>query len=408
MNGPASEASGVSPRPAQTATSIILGSLAILIFGIQPLLYAAFVGENLIEPDRLGLLSAAEVIAIAIGSSLAIPALKYASVRAIAGLAILIVAAANYFQTRYGSADMLFAFRMIAGLGSGFLVGIAGMAIAATSRVGQWAAAYLLAQATSQFLHLQCFALFWPAPTSKELLLSLAIAAAAMLAGLPFLPRRLGAGTATETETEAETEAETGLDQGAARPDAMGIRWLAVMFLFVGGVLTIWAYAGVWLESENVSAASAATILSASLAGQAMGAFAACLIPSSRHDRLRLTATTLLLLLSAGAWFAWPGSAFAAAGFGIWWLSSVPILSSILSEADPRRAALPYAPAAQLAGIAIIPTIAGFLFAARDVELVLFSGCAAIALGLLLGFARRPRWIIARYKEALRGAGGGR
>lgn len=404
MSGPASEASGVLPRPAQTATSIILGSLALLIFGIQPLLYAAFVGESLIEPDRLGLLSAAEVIAIAIGSSLAIPALKHASVMTIAGMAVLLVAAANYFQTLYGSADMLFAFRMVAGLGSGFLVGIAGMAIAATRRVGQWAAAYLLAQATSQFLHLQCFALFWPAPTSKELLLSLAIAGAAMLAGLPFLPRRLGAGTATETPTETET----GSDRGTTRPDAMGIRWLAVMFLFVGGVLTIWAYAGVWLESENVSAPAAATILSSSLAGQAVGAFAACLIPSSRHDRLRLAATTLLLLLSAGAWFAWPGSAIAAAGFGIWWLSSVPVLSSILSDADPRRAALPYAPAAQLAGIAIIPTIAGFLFAARDVELVLVSGCAAIALGLLLGLARRPRWIAAWFKEALRGAGGDR
>ncbi len=399
MSGPASEENGASPRPAQTATSIILGSLAILIFGIQPLLYAAFVGEGLIEPDRLGLLSAAEVIAIAIGSSLAIPALKHASVRVIAALAILLIAAANYFQTLYGSADMLFAFRMVAGLGSGFLVGIAGMAIAATSRVGQWAAAYLLAQATSQFLHLQCFALFWPAPTSKELLLSLAIAGAAMLAGLPFLPRRLGAGTATETGAGTET----GWDQRTARPDAVGIRWLAVMFLFVGGVLTIWAYAGVWLESQNVSAAAAAAILSASLAGQAAGAFAACLIPNSRHDRLRLIATTLLLLLSAGAWFAWPGSAFAAAGFGIWWLSSVPVLSSILSDADPRRAALPYAPAAQLAGIAIIPTIAGFLFAARNVELVLVSGCAAIAFGLLLGFARRPQWIVARLKVGLRG-----
>lgn len=394
MAGPASQENAVSPGPAQTAASIILGSLAILIFGIQPVLYAAFVSEGLIEPDRLGLLSAAEVIAIAVGSSIAIPALKHASVSTIAGPAIVLVAAANYFQACYGSADMLFAFRIFAGLGSGFLVGIGGMAIAATSRVGQWAAGYLLAQATSQFLHLQWFALFWPAPTSADLLLSLAIASAAMLAGLPFLPRRLG-GSAT---------IETGAGEEHGRPDAMGIRWLAVMFLFVGGVLTIWAYAGVWLESENVSAPAAATILSSSLAGQAAGAFAACLIPSNRHDRRRLIGTTLLLLLSAGAWFARPGSVAAAAGFGIWWLSSVPLLSSILSDVDPQRTALPFAPAAQLAGIAIIPTAAGFLFAARHVELVLVSGCAAIALGLLLGFARRPQRIIASLRKRLFGA----
>jgi len=378
----------------QIAASIILGSLAILIFGIQPVLYAAFVGEGLIEPDGLGLLSAAEVVAIAIGSSLAIPALKHASVRTIAGSAILLITAANYLQAYYGTADMLFAFRILAGLGSGFLVGIAGMTIAGTKRVGQWAAGYLLAQATSQFLHLQWFALFWPAPTGTDLLLSLAIASAAMLAGLPFLPRRLGAITASET----------GMAEGHRIPDAMGIRWLAVMFLFVGGVLTIWAYAGVWLESEDVSAAAAATILSSSLAGQAIGAFAACLIPNSRHDRRRLMASTLLLLLSAGAWFAQPSSAVAAAGFGIWWLSSVPILSSILSEVDPRRAALPFAPAAQLAGIAIIPTAAGLVFAAHNVELVLVSGCAAIALSLLLGFAQHPRKIINSLLKRRRGA----
>jgi hypothetical protein len=375
------------------AASVILGSLAILIFGIQPVLYAAFVGEGLIEPDRLGLLSAAEVIAIAVGSSLAIPALKHASVATIAALAVLLVAATNYVQALHGGADTLFAFRILAGLGSGFLVGIAGAAIAATRRVGQWAAGYLLAQATSQFLHLQWFALYRPAPTSEDLLLSLAIVSAAMLAGLPLLPKRLGRGSGIEP----------GTGEANGWPDATGIRWLAVMFLFVGGVLTIWAYAGIWLESENVSAPAAATILSSSLAGQAAGAFAACLIPSSRHDRRRLVCTTLLLLLSAGTWLAWPGSAYAAAGFGIWWLSSVPILSSILSDADPRRTALPFAPAAQLAGIAIIPTAAGFLFAARDVELVLVSGCAAIAFGLLLGFARRPRRIGAWLKAGLRG-----
>lgn len=379
MDGLATQDNAVSPMPLQTAASIIIGSLAILIFGIQPLLYTAFAGEALIEPDHLGLLSAAEVIAIAVGSGLAIPALKHVSVATIAALAILLVTAANYCQAHYGGADMLFVFRMFAGLGSGFLVGIAGAVIAATERVGQWAAAFLLTQATTQYFHLQWFALFLPAPTSADLLLSLAILSAAMIGGIPFLPTQIGKGVAIE-----------GGD-GPARPDAEGVRWLAVMFLFVGGVLTIWAYAGVWLESEDVGAPATSAILSASLAGQAAGAFAACLTPSSRYDRHRLLSTTLLLLLSAGAWFAWPDSALTAAWFGFFWLSSVPVLSSLLSEADPRRAALPFAPAAQLAGIATIPTAAGLLFAARGIELVLIAGCGAIALSLLLGLAGRQR-----------------
>lgn len=379
MAGPATKDNVLSPGPMQTGASIIIGSFAILIFGVQPLLYTAFVGEGLIEPERLGLLSAAEVIAIAVGSGAAIPALRHASVTAIAALAILLVTAANYLQAQNGGADTLFIYRMFAGLGSGFLVGIAGAVIAATKRVGQWAAAFLLTQATTQYFHLQWFALFVPTPTSADLLVSLAILSIAMIGGIPFLPMQLGKGVAIE------------VGDRQLRPDVAAIRWLAVMFLFVGGVLTVWAYAGVWLESEQVNAAATAAILSSSLAGQAAGAFAACLIPSSKYDRRRLLGTTLLLLLSAGAWLAWPDSGLAATCFGFFWLSSVPVLSSILSDADPRRTALPFAPAAQLAGIATIPTAAGFLFAARDVELVLFAGCAAVAASLLLGLAGWPR-----------------
>lgn len=381
MTRPASQATPLTLTSRQVSASIILGSLAILVFGIQPLLYTAFVSEGLIEPDNLGLLSAAEVIAIAMGSSLVVPALKRIPVATIAGAAILVVASANYFQARYGNAHMLFGFRMLSGFGSGFLVGIGGVAIAATRKVGQWAAAYLLAQAISQFLHLQWFALFLPSPTSTDLLMSLAIVSAAALGGLPFLPTRLGGNGTIET------------GNARRKPDANGIRWLAVMFLFVGGALTVWAYAGVWLESENVSAPTAAKILSSSLAGQAAGAFVACLVPSGSHDRHRLAFTTSLLLISAGAWLIWPSSFVAATGFGFWWLASVPVLSSILSEVDPHRATLPFAPAAQLAGIAVIPTAAGLAFAASDVALVPVSGCAAIGLSLALGLARRRKRI---------------
>ena len=381
MVGPKPQETPASSRPIQTAASIILGSLAILIFGVQPVLYAALVNEGLIQPDRLGLLSAAEVTAIAIGSGLAITALKQASSRTVAALAIAIILAANAMQAYHITADTLFALRMLTGLGSGFLVGVAGTAIAASSRVGQWAAFYLLAQATSQFLHLQWFSVFRPAATSADILLSLAFVSACMIAGVPLLPRHV----------RENAPVTTGAEDRRASPDALGVRWLLAMFLFVGGVLTIWAYAGVWLESEKVNAQAAAGILSTSLAGQALGALAACFIPSSRHDRLRWASTTLLLLISTGMWLKQPGSAVAAAGFGIWWLASVPVLSSILSEVDPKRNALPFAPAAQLAGVAIIPTFAGILFAAQNVKLVLVSGCLAIALSLLLGLASSPR-----------------
>lgn len=386
------------PRPFEVAACVVVGSIAILIFGVQPLLYTAYVGEQLVAPHHLGLLSATEVIAIAAGSALAIPALRRWRTGSVALFGVLLLCAANLFQARTGTADLLFFSRAAAGFGSGFLVGIAGAAIAATRRVGQWTAAFLLGQALSQFLLVEGFASYEPEPLSAHLQFALALLAFTTIVGIPLLPRRLTSAAADGQPSETTS--------GGGRPDGAGFIWLVIMFFFVGGAITVWAYAGVWLQTEGVAAGALTSLLSICLAGQVVGAFVASMTRSGRYDWMRLIATTGLLLVSVAAWLAWPHSWIAAAGFGIWWMSSVPILSSILSHVDPDRKALPFAPAAQLAGVAIIPTVAGIAFAESNLAHVLIAGCAAVGAGLLLGFARPPR-SAAPDEEALSRAPGG-
>ncbi len=366
-------------RPVETAASIFVGSIALLIFGIQPLLYAAYAGERLVAVDHLGLLSAAEVIAIAAGSGIAIPLFRRHRPAVIAGLAMLILGAGNLFQSFHGSGDTLFMMRSLCGFGSGLLVGIAGAAIASTQRVGQWAAAYLLGQAVTQFLFVQGFTILAPTASSGDLQLTLAILSVAGLALLPLLPPHL-----------APPAAEEAVD--AARGSrAAGFMWLVAMFFFIGGAITIWAFAGLWVESERLDPATVGSLLSLGLLGQVAGALLASVMRNGSADWLRFLASTALLLACVGAWLQWPSTAFAAFGFGFFWMSAAPILSSILSNVDPQRRALPFAPAAQLAGVAIIPTVAGIAFAETRVAGVLVAGCAAIGLSLLLAIAGRPK-----------------
>ena len=56
----------------QVAATVIAGTAALILFGLQPLLFAAYVKEGILGQQSLGLLSAVEVLTIAAFSALAV------------------------------------------------------------------------------------------------------------------------------------------------------------------------------------------------------------------------------------------------------------------------------------------------------------------------------------------------
>lgn len=371
--------SGSSMSVSKVAVSLVFGSIGLLILGVQPLLYGSYVMERTITESQLGLLGAIEAMTIALGSGIAIPLLRrlVEGWVAIGGIALLCVG--NMVAVHEGQIIILFCVRALAGVGGGLLVGVAAASIARTKRVGGWAGAFLLIQAAGQFAVMQGFALLFPDAGSWAVQMALIGIAIASIPLIPFLPRGLSHHSTNETKI--------------LRPDGAGVVGLVMMLLFVGAVVTIWAYAGLWLQGNGVSARSATQLLTIGLAGQMLGAVKATIIGDGRRAWLRVLALAMLLVVVLGIWLNHPESAVLSFAFGFFWMATVPALSSVLIELDQQRRAVPFAAAAQLAGVAIVPTILGAAFGNGNLDRIVVGGMCVIAASCALLLGQLPRFL---------------
>lgn len=362
--------------------AILAGTAALLVLGLQPLLYGAYVKEGTIPDYRLGLLSAAELMAIAGGSGLAVKLLRSTAVLPVLVGGIALMVLGNLLNAGHGHAAQLFVYRVIAGSGAGLLVGLAAFAIATTSRVGFWAGLYLFGQATTQYGLMRWFAAYAPRADSFMVQQSLAAAAGLMLVTLPFLPRRLHAPALDAAPDEP-------------RPTPRGMVGLAAMFLCVGGTGGIWGYLEVWLLSRHVEQALAVHLLSIGLLGQIVGSAVGAAIADGKFAWLRLLIVVLALVGVIMAWMEAPSSTWLAFGFGLAFMLGAPAFTSLLHALDPARGSVPYGATAQLSGLAVIPTIAGETLAQDSLTLVIWGCMAAIFVSAILIATQTP-WLLRR------------
>lgn len=369
---------GITSR--HVAVAIMFGTAALIVLGLQPLLYTAYVLEDIIPGQRLGLLGAAELVSIALGSALSVHLLRSRPVWpiALAGVAVMVIA--NAVPVKAGEALALFGLRALAGAGAGLLVGLAASAIARTRRIGAWAGGYLFGQALSQYLLMRGFASFRPHAGSAEVQWTLGLSAAAVLLLLPLLPRTLKRAAADPPEAHP-------------RPTPRGLIGLGAMFFCVGATGAVWGYLELWLHSRGVHQAEAAELLSVALLGQIIGAAGGAVIADGRLSWLRLLVLMAALAGTVGLWLDAPGSTLLAFGFGILFTLGAPAFTSILSLLDPEHRSVPYAATAQLGGIAVIPTIVGETLAAHDLNLLMIACIAFILGGVLLLMTQIP-WFL--------------
>ena len=373
-----------------TGVCCAFGAFALLIFGMQPLLYGGYVREGLLPERLLGVLAAAAVIAIAIGSAAAIPFLRRVDVRWVAILAIAVNASGNLMSAGPGATITLLGIRAWAGIGAGLMVGISAAAIARTTRIGSWSAASGFGQAFSQFVVMSIFSRFVTDAGSGAVQNALVVLTLLCTLLIPFLPRDLSVGAAQEIEI--------GRQALSRRPTSAALACLVAMFLYVGGAAAMWAYAGLWMESGGVSPTAGTTILTVSLAGQMLGSLVSVFVPDGRRDWFRMIAMTTLFVGSSLAWLFDPGAALFAFGYGVFWMGGGPALASVLASVDQDRLAVPYGAAVQIAGVALIPTLVGAMFGEHQlfrlamtcVALVASSGVIVAAIVAATRPARIP------------------
>lgn len=356
---------------------VLAGTAALVVLGLQPLLYGAYVHEGTIPDYRLGLLSTAELFAVAAGSAVAVKLLRRLPVWPVTLTGIALLCLGNVLEAGHGNTLPLFAYRTIAGSGAGLLVGLAATAIAKTNRIGFWAGSFLFGQALTQYGVVRWFASYLPTADSMAVQLSLALAGASVLLMMPFLPPRL------HLPIDGEV-------QRALPPTRRGLVGLAAMFLCVGGTGGIWGYMELWLHSEGIAQPLVLHMLSIALLGQTIGAAIGAAMADGRWAWLRLFFLILALASAVAAWLISPATVPFALAFGVIFMLAAPAFSTLLHQLDPEHRSVPYAATAQLAGISIVPTIAGETLASQGLSLVILACLGAIMLSAVLVASQIP------------------
>lgn len=362
----------LSPVTGRTlATSILIGSCALLVLGVQPVLLGAMVQEGRIAEAQVGNLVTIEMLAMVFGSLAGIGLLRRASAPVVIGLAGLVLTAINLAMTGQSGMAILASLRAVAGLSEGILVASALVAISRVERVERASAIFLAVQTLLQAVvaaALPFVAIV--ASRTDTALIALAAAGAVAAVSALSLPRRLQP-AAPDSEHGALTPASLTALLGAG--------------LFLGAIVSVWSYFGLWLTRYGYPPTFEGMAVSLCLVAQVIGALAAARFGERLPNRQTIAACALSGALLVALFFVGRGSATAiivvSIAFGFVWLFTLPFFAGWLIEIDPGRRAILYLTAFQLGGAALLPSLAGVAVGRFSVDAALiFSG--AIFLGL--------------------------
>ena len=373
-----------TPTPAQVAAALAIGTLAVLMVGVQPILLGELVEARQVTLEGVGLVAMGEIIAIGLGVALGDAWLPGARLRLVTLAAALLAAAFDLLTTRLAGDGPLLAVRAAAGLSEGVLVwGTTGVVVRSVSpaRVG---AVFFVVQTLAQ----AAFGALLAASIIPRYGWQGGFAALALLSLLPCLL------------AFRQPAALAPLPPAAAT----GFRWSAAMvlpllavFLQLATLGAFWAYLEPLGKAAGLDARSAQTLVSAVLAMQVAGGTVASIAVRRLAVRPTLMTASMLLAgvtltvhqLPAGSALHF---ALACAVFGFTWLFMLPFHIGLAFDADPSGRVASVVPAAQLLGSAFGPLVASFMVNGDDAHAVpLASAAFALAAAVMLLWAAQRR-----------------
>ncbi|NIJ39707.1 putative MFS family arabinose efflux permease [Sphingopyxis panaciterrae] len=355
--------------------SLLIGSCALLVLGVQPVLLGAMVEEGRIIDAEVGNLVTVEMLAMVLGSLAGIALLRQLPARLVIGLAGLALAGLNLAMTGRSGLMILLLLRAAAGIGEGVLVASALVAISRVARVERASAIFLAAQTLLQAVVAALLPLVAVAGSRTDsALIALAAAGAVAAVAALSLPSRLRP-TAPDAERGALTPASLTALAGAG--------------LFLGAIVSVWSYFGLWLIHYGYPPAFEGIAVSLCLVAQVAGALTAARFGERLPNRRTIAACALAGALLVTAFFLGRGSAAAiiavSIAFGFVWLFTLPFFAGWLIEIDPARRAILYLTAFQLGGAALLPSLAGVAVGRFSVDAMLvFSGAIFVTLAAVV------------------------
>jgi MFS family permease len=379
----AQSVSWIGPRPTawQITAILFVGTIGILIPGVQPVVLGVLLTEEHINLSQLGHAASVELLVMGATAALAAALLAPRRLRAVCIAAGLILALGNYF-TPLARGETVTAVRAITGAAGGLLIWITASMIARSAAPDRWAGIYLTVQTLAQFIFAAVMT-SWIHPNHAVqgdfgLLavagLVCAVAAFALPPAFVALPKAAG-------------EVEGAL----AIPPLRGFAALGVPFLLMMCIVGIWVYYDPIAQQAGLSSHISGVAVYISLAFQVLGGTLATLTAG----RLKWFPVFVICVAVDFGMIALLGAhpsallfLVDAAVFGFIWLFILPFLVPMTIEADPSRRSAVLISGVALLGASLGPTLAGMIITPDDTRGALWFGaaclvlCAGIATGL--------------------------
>ncbi|WFP61395.1 MFS transporter [Mesorhizobium sp. WSM4904] len=365
-----------NPTGLQLASALWIGSVGVLILGLQPVLLGALYEEGHVTGDELALVATAEMVAIAIGSAIVAMLLPARNMRWKSALLLILLALANFWTAYAGSPNALIGARTLAGLAEGGLVAVATELIARSRRAERIGGYFVTLQTLAQCALALLLALYAvPAAGSAGGFIALGIVCLLSLVAAWIVP-----------DDYADLPKEEHLSNVLTVPAIAALLSIFCYFMFFGAV---WAFLEPLGAEFGIDGRTVGLMVSASLAAQVVGAMTATVFEARIDYRFAIAGIGAVAAISSALLASGPAlSVFWAVvlAMGFILLFIVPYQIRMAITADETRTAVLLVPAAQLFGLAIGPIAASLLIDGENFRPVPeFAAASALASVALLG-----------------------
>jgi MFS family permease len=372
----------IGPRPTgwQIAAIVFVGTIGILIPGVQPIVLGALLTEQHITLSQLGHAASSELLCMGLAAALAAALLPPRRLRAI-GIATGLILALGNWLTPLVTGETVTALRAVTGAAGGVLIWVTACMIARSATPDRWAGIYFTVQTLAQFIFAAIMT-SWIEPRRAAqgdfaLLavagLACAVASLALPTAFRVLPKGEGAGA-------------------FVMPPPRGLAALASNFLLLMFIVSIWVYYDPIARQAGLPTQISDEAVSVSLGFQVLGGTVATLAAG----RLKWYPVFLVCAAVDFIMVALLGSRpsallflFDAAVFGFIWMFILPFLVPMIIEADPSRRSAVSSSGVGLLGASLGPTIVGLIISPDETRGALWLGAGCLFLSLAIATALR-------------------
>jgi hypothetical protein len=374
----------IGPRPSaiQITTIVFVGTIGILIPGVQPIVLAALLADRHISLSQLGHAASVELLSMGLAAALAAAFLPARRLRTICILAGVVLAVGNYFTPRaFGETVTLM--RGITGAAGGVLIWITSCMIARANAPDRWAGIYLTVQTLAQFIFAAIMTTaFEPSRAVAGDFGLLTIAGGVCIIAAFALPN------AFQALPGAVGEAEGAF----VMPPPRGLAALASNFLLLMFIISIWVYYDPIARQAGLSTHISDTAVYVSLAFQVLGGTAATLLAGRLSwfpVFVACAAVDFVLVALLGMPINASVFLIDAALFGFIWLFILPFIVPMIIEADPSRRSAVLTSGVALLGASVGPTVVGLIIKPDDTHAALWFGAACLLFSLAIAVVLR-------------------